>query len=89
AQLVEHYLAKVDVASSNLVSRSIPTPSVLTDWRGFFCSLAGELKLIVPGCAVYSQVVGSCWAIAANTAQLRSSLITPFQEIGWIAQLIS
>ena len=24
AQLVEHYLAKVDVASSNLVSRSIP-----------------------------------------------------------------
>ena len=37
AQLVEHYLAKVDVASSNLVSRSIPTPSVLTGWRGFFC----------------------------------------------------
>ena len=36
AQLVEHYLAKVDVASSNLVSRSIPTPSVLTGWRGFF-----------------------------------------------------
>ena len=28
-QLVEHYLAKVDVASSNLVSRSIPlTPAV-------------------------------------------------------------
>ena len=26
AQLVEHYLAKVDVASSNLVSRSILTP---------------------------------------------------------------
>ena len=27
AQLVEHYLAKVDVASSNLVSRSIPPTS--------------------------------------------------------------
>ena len=32
AQLVEHYLAKVDVASSNLVSRSTFTPSP----EGFF-----------------------------------------------------
>ena len=42
AQLVEHYLAKVDVASSNLVSRSIPTPSALTDWRGFFIFWSGN-----------------------------------------------
>ena len=34
AQLVEHYLAKVDVASSNLVSRSIPPQS--QHW-GLFC----------------------------------------------------
>ena len=39
AQLVEHYLAKVDVASSNLVSRSIIPPSPLPRWRGFFVGL--------------------------------------------------
>ena len=42
AQLVEHYLAKVDVASSNLVSRSIPTPSALIGWRGFFIFWSGN-----------------------------------------------
>ena len=38
AQLVEHHLAKVDVASSNLVVRSViynstPDPSGAGDWR--------------------------------------------------------
>ena len=32
AQLVEHYLAKVDVASSNLVSRSNIAPHTRSRW---------------------------------------------------------
>ena len=40
AQLVEHYLAKVDVASSNLVSRSIPTPT--PHGGGFFVELLAQ-----------------------------------------------
>lgn len=45
AQLVEHYLAKVDVASSNLVSRSIsPSPSCPYPAEGeTFCCLGLQL----------------------------------------------
>lgn len=43
AQLVEHYLAKVDVASSNLVSRSTP-PFASPEAEGLFCCQVNKNK---------------------------------------------
>ena len=43
AQLVEHYLAKVDVASSNLVSRSNPNPPIHRGGGFFFVASRGRL----------------------------------------------
>ena len=43
AQLVEHYLAKVDVASSNLVSRSIPPTCSVGAFLLGFCEQANHL----------------------------------------------
>ena len=39
AQLVEHYLAKVDVASSNLVSRSSPQAPTFMEVGAFIITL--------------------------------------------------
>ena len=46
AQLVEHHLAKVDVASSNLVSRSEDKP--LISVRGFSYAIISDYIRLMP-----------------------------------------
>ena len=70
AQLVEHDLAKVGVASSSLVSRSRHTRKAPT--RSGPCRLGGRCSKVVPGASSCSQPVNLCYhgQLKAGIAQL-------------------
>ena len=76
AQLVEHHLAKVDVASSSLVNRSAQAPRFAS---GLFCCLWG---FIVSGVLVFGGAgAGSCdlsrgGCLGGLTARLSDYLAT-------------
>ena len=76
AQLVEHHLAKVDVASSSLVNRSTQAPRFAS---GLFCCLWG---FIVSGVLVFGGAgAGSCdlsrgGCLGGLTARLSDYLAT-------------
>ena len=76
AQLVEHHLAKVDVASSSLVNRSTEAPRFAS---GLFCCLWG---FIVSGVLVFGGAgAGSCdlsrgGCLGGLTARLSDYLAT-------------